>query len=113
MIYHNCAPSIWYSKAQSTVESSTFRSEFVAMRICVEMLEAIRYKLRMFGIPIKGPCNVFCDNKSVVTNASVPTSTLQRKHNSIAYHRVSEAVAAQILRIARAHNIPQRIWQIC
>ncbi len=37
----NCAPIKWYSKAQNTVEASTFGSEFVAMRICVEMLEAL------------------------------------------------------------------------
>lgn len=102
IIYLICAPFIWYSKSQSTVESSTFRSEFVAIRICVEMLETIRYKLRMFGIPIEGPCNVFCDNKSVVTNASVPT--LKKKHNSSAYHWVREAAAAQILCIAKVHT---------
>ena len=68
------------------------------MRICVEMLEAMRYKLRMMGIPIDGPANVFCDNNSVVTNSTIPTSTLKKKkHNAIAYHRVCEAVAAQIL----------------
>jgi len=100
----NCAPIIWFSKAQSTVESSTFGSEFVAMRICVELVEALRYKLRMFGIPIDGSANIFGDNKSVVTNATIPTSTLKKKHNSIAYHRVREAVAAGILQIAKVHT---------
>ena len=104
LIYLNCSPIIWYSKAQSTVEASTFGSEFVALRICVEMLEALRYKLRMFGVPIDGAANVFCDNKSVVTNATVPTSTLKKKQNSIAYHRVREAVAAGVLRIAKVHT---------
>jgi len=41
MIYLNCAPIIWYSKAQSTVESSMFGSEFVALCICVEKTEAL------------------------------------------------------------------------
>jgi len=104
LIYLNYAPIIWYSKAQNTVESSTFGSEFIAMRILVEMLESLRYKLRMMGIPIDGPANAFCDNKSVVTNATVPTSTLKKKHNSIAYHRVREAVAAKVLRIAKVHT---------
>jgi hypothetical protein len=71
------------------------------MRIAVDMIEALRYKLRMFGVPIDGPANVFCDNKSVVTNSTIPTSVLKRKHNSIAYHRVREAVAAETLRIAK------------
>jgi len=67
IIYLNCAPITWCYKAQSTVESSTFRSEFVAMRILVEMLESLHYKLRMLRIPIDGPSNAFCDNNSVVT----------------------------------------------
>jgi hypothetical protein len=104
LIYLNRAPITWYSKAQSTVESSTFGSEFVAMRILVEMLEGMRYKLRMFGIPIDRPSNVFCDNNSVVTNSTIPTSTLKKKHNAISYHRVREAVAAGILRIAKVHT---------
>jgi hypothetical protein len=104
LIYLNCAPILWYSKAQNTVKSSTFGSEFIAMRILVELLESLRYKLRMMGIPIDGPTNTFCDNKSVVTNATVPTSTLKKKHNSIAYHRVREAVAAKILRITKVHT---------
>jgi hypothetical protein len=104
LIYLNSAPITRYSKAQSTVEASTFGSEFVAMRILVEQLESIRDKLRMFSIPIDGPCNTFCDNKSVVTNASVPTSTLKKKHNAIAYHRVREAVAAGILHITKVHT---------
>jgi hypothetical protein len=101
LIYLNAAPILWYSKAQATVETSTFGSEFIAMRIAVEMIEALRYKLRMFGIPIDGPANVFCDNKSVVTNSTIPDSTLKKKHNSIAYHRVREAVASGTLRIAK------------
>ena len=58
----------------------------------------------MFGIPIDGPSNVFCDNKSMVTNSTVPTSTLKKKHNSIAYHRVREAVAAEVVQIAKVHT---------
>jgi hypothetical protein len=65
LLYLNCAPIIWFSKAQSTVETSTFGAEFIAMRICVKMVEALRYQLRMFGIPIDGPANIFGDNKSV------------------------------------------------
>jgi hypothetical protein len=79
LLYLNCAPIIWFSKVQSTVKTSTFGSEFVAMRICTEMIEALRYKLRMFGIPIDGPANVFGDNKSVITNATIPTSTLKKR----------------------------------
>jgi hypothetical protein len=77
LVYVNNALILWYSKRQNTVESSSFGSEFVALRIATELIEALRYKLRMFGVPVEGPSNVYdCDNKSVVTNASVPTSVL-------------------------------------
>jgi len=54
----------------------------------------------MFGVPLEGPVNTFCDNASVVTNATDPASTLKKKHNSIAYHKIREAVAAGTIRIA-------------
>ena len=100
LIFLNRAPIIWFSKKQNTVETSTFGSEFVAMKTAVELIEALRYKLRMFGIPIEGAANIYCDNDSVVNNTTKPESTLKKKHNAIAYHRVREAVAAGTIRIA-------------
>jgi hypothetical protein len=101
LMFINKAPVIWYSKRQNTVETSTFGSEFVAMRIAKEMIVALRYKLRMFGIPIGGPANVYGDNEGVVKNTSIPESTLHKKHLSIAYHAVREAVAAGIMRVGK------------
>ena len=63
-------------------------SEFVAARIAVKLIESLRYKLRMFGVPIEGATNVYCDNDSVVNNSTKPESTLKKKHNGIAYHHV-------------------------
>ena len=64
------------------------------------MNDALRYKLRMMGVPINGPTNGFCDNESVVKNSTIPHSMLKKKHNAIAYHRCREAVAANAIRIA-------------
>jgi hypothetical protein len=50
----------------------------------------------MFGVPIDGPANVFCDNRGVVRNACVPESTLMKKRNAINYHSVREAAAVRI-----------------
>jgi hypothetical protein len=41
LIYVQNAPIIWYSKRQNTMESSMFGSEFIAMKIAVEQVEAI------------------------------------------------------------------------
>ena len=94
ILFINRAPIIWYSKRQNTVESSTFTSEFIALKTCMESIVALRYKLRMFGIPFEGPTKVLCDNKSVVDNSSKIESKLNKKHNAIAYHAVRWAVAA-------------------
>ena len=101
LIFLNNSPILWYSKRQNTVESSTFASELIALRIAVEQIEALRYKLRMFGIPIDGPADIFCDNQSVVKATSTPESTLSKKHNAICYHKVREAVAAGTVRVAK------------
>jgi hypothetical protein len=51
----------------------------------------------MFGVPVDGPANVFCDNRGVVRNVSILESTLMKKHNAINYHAVQEAAVAGIL----------------
>ena len=99
IIFVNRAPIIWYSKRQNTVESSAFSSEFIAAKTCVEHITALRYKLRMFGVPIDGPTKVLCDNESVVKNSTRIDSTLHKKHSSIAYHSVRWAVAAGVIRV--------------
>ena len=101
LIFLNRALIVWYSKWQNTVETSTFGSEFIAMRATVEHIEVQRYKLHMFGIPIEGPTNVFCDNEAVFKNMTIPESTLKKKHNSICYHCCREAVAARVMRVAK------------
>ena len=94
IIFINMAPIVWYSKRQNTVETSTFGSEFIALRIAVELITSLVYKLRMFGVPIEGEARVLCDNESVVKSSSYPESTLKKKHSSVAYHKVREEVAA-------------------
>jgi len=84
------SPIAWFSKKQTSIETSSFGSEFSAMKTAMEMVEGLRYKLRMMGVPIDGPCNVKADNVSTVTNSSVPESQLKKKSNSIAYHYVRE-----------------------
>jgi hypothetical protein len=104
IIFLNKAPIVWFSNRQNCVESSTFGSEFVALRIAVDRIQALRYKLRTFGVPVNDATDVFCDSHSVVFNASVPQSTLSKKHNAICYHRVREAVASGMIHIAKVQS---------
>ena len=101
LIFCNRAPTIWHSKRQNNVEASTFGSEITALKNAIELIESLRYKLRMFGVPIDGPTNIYCDNEAVFKSCSTPESTLKKKHHSIAWHRAREAVAALTVRIAK------------
>jgi hypothetical protein len=71
------------------------------MRIAVELIKSLRFKLHMFCIPIDGPTNVYCDNEAVTKNSFFPESTLKKKHNSIAYHHIREAVAAGTIQVTK------------
>ena len=95
----NKTPIDWFSKKQSVVETAVYGSEFVAARIAIEQIMDLRYTLRMLGIPVKGKSWMFCDNMSVVVSSSIPKSTIKKRHNALAYHRVREAVAAGIVTI--------------
>ena len=98
IIFLNNTPIKWYSKRQNTIETSTFGAELVAARIATELIMETRYKLRMLGIPIKKNATIlFGDNKSVVMNMTLPSSSLKKRHNAIAYHFIRKAVAAGIL----------------
>ena len=52
IFFVNVSTVIWFSKRQNTVESSTFSLEFIAMKACVESIQALTFKLCMFGVPI-------------------------------------------------------------
>ena len=100
LIFVNRAPILWYSKRQATVEASTFGSESIALRQAIEMIEGLRYKLRMMGVPIDGATQIFCDNDSVVKSSTRPESTLKKKHAAVNYHRIREAQAGGYVTIS-------------
>ena len=60
----------------------------------MEKVNAMKTKLRWFGIPLDGPTYMFCDNESVVKSTSRAGSTLTKKHQLISWHSVREAISA-------------------
>ena len=66
IIYFGSTPIIWSSKAQSRVESSTYSSEFTALKSALEEIKGVRIALRAFGVEVSEPTIVMCDNRSVV-----------------------------------------------
>ena len=55
LIYVNTTLVHWFSKKQSTEETSVFVAEFVVVKQGIFALRGLRYKLRMMCIPISGP----------------------------------------------------------
>jgi hypothetical protein len=87
LLFVRISPTLWVSCRQNTVETSTFGSDVII---------ALRYELRMFGIPLDGPAQVYCNNQGVVKNTGIPESVLSKKHNAVNYHAVREAAAAGV-----------------
>ena len=96
-IFCNQAPISWFSKQQNMVEASTFGAEFIVAHTCLEAVEALQFKLHMFGIPVEGPTDVMCDNNSVVNNSQHSESVLSKKHQSICYHHAHGTVAHGVI----------------
>ena len=63
------------------------------MKQCCEYLWGIHYKLRMMGIPCKGPTYISGDNQYVLVNTTIPDSTLKKKSQKITYHFIREGSA--------------------
>ena len=95
------APVIQLSKKQNLVETSTFGSEFTALKLVFKLIIVLQYKLHMFGVQLEGPNDMFCDNEAIFKNTYPPESLFQKKHHIIAYHKCREAVDSLICRIAK------------
>lgn len=52
LIFFNRAPIVRHQKDQSTVETSTSRSVFTAMKNAEELVESLCYNLQMSGVSI-------------------------------------------------------------
>ena len=90
LMYVNTALVQWFSKKQSTWETSVFDAEFITMKQHIDALRDLRYKFRMMGIPISGHWCIYGDNMSVVNNTSRPESVLRKKSNSAIMQSVSQ-----------------------
>ena len=87
LIFFNKAPIQLDSKRHNTVDTSTFSSEFADLNTLTELVKDLRYKLRMFGIPIERPTNIICNNEAVYKNVLTPELALNKKNESIFQHK--------------------------
>ena len=79
------------------METAIYGSEFVAAKTATEQIMNIRQTLRYLGAPIDAKSFLSGDNRSVVTSATLPHSTLTKRHNILVFHRVREAIPAKLM----------------
>jgi hypothetical protein len=107
---------LWYigcPRSSKSVESSSFGSEFIAMKQCCKYIRGLRYKLQIMGIPCEGPAYISGDNQSVLANTTIPDSVLKKKSQSIAYHFVHEGSARDEWRTAYVNMFDRKQASCC
>ena len=73
------------------------------MKKCIEDIEHLRFKLKMFGIPLSEyqPVTlIFCDNEAVCKITPNVESSFNKKHSAIKYHFAIWNVADGVCKIA-------------
>ena len=75
------------------------------MKNSVDIIEALSYKLRMFGVPINLSTNIFLDKGAVCVNTMRHELTLSKKHHSIAYHCAEVTVVTGTVRLSKEHTL--------
>lgn len=98
-------PVEWYSKLQDTIETATFGSEGVCGRIATDQVIGMRATLMGMGVPIEKTSWIVGDNQSIITNTTIPSSTLAKRHNALSYHRIRWAVAAKIINFVKIDGV--------
>ena len=94
-------PFLWEAKLQDTVENATFGSEISSGKRAVDGILGSRATLMAMGVPVETHSWLLGDNQSVITQSTVPSSTLSKRHNALAYHRIRWAVAAGMVKFVK------------
>ena len=91
IIYINNTKILWFIKRQNTVDTLNFgwNGNVISLEVKVFMLRVQLY----------GPDNVFCGYKLMDTNASVPTSILNKGNNYIFYDWVRNYHTYRTIRV--------------
>ncbi len=66
LIYVNTDFVYWHSKHQATIKKGVFGIEVIAMKMGVDTLSRLRYKIRMMGVAVDIATYVYGDNMLVI-----------------------------------------------
>ena len=101
IIFVGRTPIKYFSRRQSSVQTSTFGAEFVSLKRAVEEAIEIRYYLRSMGVPVTKPTVIYGDNMSAIKNTVDPGSPLKKKYLALAYHFCREYFSAGVVSIRK------------
>ena len=87
----------WHSKKKSTVETSTYGSEYSSSRTFVSQIIDLRITLWYIGFPIRKLSCMFGDNDSVVNSSMIPQGKIHKWHVALSFHRIRESIAANVV----------------
>jgi len=74
----NKTPIDYYSKWQTTVETTTYGSEFVAARTATEQIMDLRATVQYLGANVRERAYMSGDNESVVKSSIIPHAKLHK-----------------------------------
>jgi hypothetical protein len=83
--FYNKTPVDWYCKKQSTTETATYGSKFLACRTCFEQIIDHRQYLR--------------DNDAMINSATIPDAKLHKRHNILSFHFVRSMIACEYINL--------------
>ena len=97
--FYNKTPVDWYSKKQSTTETATYGSEFLACRTCFEQIIDHRQYLRYLGVPVGDEDYAWGDNDAMINSATIPDAKLHKRHNILSFHFVRSLIASGFINL--------------
>ena len=111
LIFLGSAPIFYYSKRQNTVEISIYGSEIFAMRILIEHLLVIHYKLRMVCMEVENVLLNWGIKMQWWWTLGCHQLHSRKKYNLVAFHKVREDVAAGFVQTGHIDS-NQNAWDI-
>lgn len=91
-VFLGSAPTSWSSRRQTSVSTSTYGAELMALKSAVEEERATRTFLRLLGVSL-GRTMILGDNMGVL-QSTLPGSELKKKNYLLAYHFIRERLAS-------------------
>ena len=101
IVFVGRTPILYQAKRQSSVQTSTFGAEFIALKKAVEEAITTRYYLRAMGVKVSKPTTIYGDNLSAIKNTTIAGSQLKKKYLALAYHFCREHFSAGIVSIRK------------